>query len=92
MLVSMLPRWQKPEGIFMAPTYSIGGSDYSHTRQGGILFILRLVTAVSALLAKAFRKNRENRGFRPAPAGFVHKSLLVLLVSENSFIYAKSPE
>ncbi len=91
MLVSMLPRWQKPEGIFMAPTYSIGGSDSSHTRQGGILSILQLVTMVSALLANVLCEDRENRGSRFASADFVYRSLQLLFVRENSFLHAKSP-
>jgi hypothetical protein len=90
MLVSMLPRWQKPEGIFMAPTYSIGGSDSSHTRQGGILFIFQL-TMVSALLANVICEDRGNRGSRPASAGFVYRSVQLLFVSDNSFLQAKSP-
>jgi hypothetical protein len=90
MLVSMLPRWQKPEGIFMAPTYSIGGSDSSHTRQGGILFIFQL-TVVSALLAIVPCEDRGNRGSRSASADFVYRSLQLLFASENGFLRAKSP-
>jgi hypothetical protein len=85
-----LPRWQKPEGIFMAPTYSIGGSNSSHTRQGGIIFIFQL-TVVSALLAKVFCKDRGNRGSMSAPAGFVYRSMQLLFVPDNSFLRAKSP-
>jgi hypothetical protein len=93
MLVSMLPRWQKPEGIFMAPTYSIGGSDSSHTRQGGILitFITLQLTMVFALLANVPCEDRGNRGFGSASAGFAYRSLQLSFASENGFLGAKGP-
>jgi len=57
----MLPRWQKPEGTFMTPTYLIGGSDSSHTRQGGINITNMLVTMVLKLLViKNTEMTREN--------------------------------
>jgi hypothetical protein len=57
----MLPRWQKPEGTFMTPTYIIGGSDSSHTRQGGINIANMIVTMVLKLLGiKNIEMNREN--------------------------------
>jgi len=60
-LVCMLPRWQKPEGTFMTPTYLIGGSDSSHTRQGGINITNMLVTMVLKLLViKNTEMTREN--------------------------------
>lgn len=68
MLVSILPRWQEPKDIFMAPTYFIGGSDSSCTRQGGVNLIAGLLM-VLALLVRRIR-NRENNVFRPAPADY----------------------
>jgi hypothetical protein len=65
----MLPRWQKPEGTFMAPTYNLGGSDSSHTRQGGINFLAVVMTMVLALLDSIINKNRENTMFKPVLAG-----------------------
>jgi hypothetical protein len=60
-LVCMLPRWQKPEGAFMTPTYLIGGSDSSHTRQGGINIANMLTAMVLKLLVKINKEmNREN--------------------------------
>ena len=60
-LVCMLPRRQKPEGAFMTPTYLIGGSDSSHTRQGGINITNMLVTMVLKLLViKNTEMTREN--------------------------------
>ena len=59
MLVCMLPRWQKPEGIFMAPTYPIGGSDFLHTRQGGIL--IKPATMGLTLLDKTIRKDKGKK-------------------------------
>ena len=71
MLVCMLPMWQKPEGIFMAPTYTMGGSDSSHTRQGGIyLFFIKLTTMVCALLDKKLKKDRENNILGSVSADF----------------------
>jgi len=52
----MLPKWQKPEGTFMTPTYLIGGSDSPHTRQGGITFIVMLAAMVLKLLEKQIKK------------------------------------
>jgi hypothetical protein len=41
-LVCMSPSWRKPEDSFGAPTYKIGGSNFSlHGRVG--LFLIRLV-------------------------------------------------
>jgi len=53
--------WQKPEDAFMTPTYLIGGSDSSHTRQGGINITNMLVTMVLKLLViKNTEMTREN--------------------------------
>jgi hypothetical protein len=57
----------------MAPTYPIGGSDSSYTRQGGIpIIFLKLVTIVIALLGGNVRekKKREYRVSGSAPADF----------------------
>ena len=70
-LVSMLPKWQKPEGTFMAPTYPIGGSDSSCTRQGGINLIQELVAMISALLDGSLWPDRENKLYEPAFPGFL---------------------
>src|SRR4030042_2650890 len=44
-LVCMSPSWRKPKGSFSAPTYKIGGSNFSlHGRVG--LFLMRLVVAL----------------------------------------------
>jgi len=60
-LVCMLPRRQKPEDAFMTPTYLIGGSDSSHTRQGGINIANILTAMVLKLLVKINKEmNREN--------------------------------
>jgi hypothetical protein len=67
----MLPKWQKPEGIFMAPTYPIGGSDSSCTRQGGINFIKKLVAVISALLDGSLLPDRENKLYWPVITGFL---------------------
>jgi len=57
----MLPRRQKPEDVFMTPTYLIGGSDSSHTRQGGLNIANMLVAMVFRLLVKINRELlREN--------------------------------
>jgi hypothetical protein len=46
----------------MAPTYPIGGSDFSYTRQGGIhILLLKLVAIVFALLGGNVREKREYR-------------------------------
>lgn len=59
MPVCILPRRQQPNGISMAPTYPIGGSNFSHTRQGGIL--IKPAIMGLALLGKTIRKDKKNR-------------------------------
>ncbi len=60
MSVCMLTRCQKPKATFMAPTYPIGGSDSSYTRQGGIhILLLKLAAIVFALLGGNLREKRE---------------------------------
>jgi hypothetical protein len=55
----------------MAPTYPIGGSDSSYTRQGGIHIIsLKLAAIVFALLGGDVGKKREYRISGSAPADF----------------------
>jgi len=75
----MLATCQKPEGAFKAPTYILGGSDSSHTRQGGFLIILikKLMSVVDALLAgNVKRTHRENKGYLPVLSGiFIHVSV-----------------
>jgi len=69
----MLALCQKPEGAFKAPTYVIGGSNFSRTRQGGFIFtkITMLMTMVLALLVTRNKKNhRENNGFKSFITGF----------------------
>ncbi len=47
----MLPFRQKPKDLFKAPTYTMGGSNSSHTRQGGILLtILHMPVAMAFML------------------------------------------
>ena len=78
MLVSMLPMWQKPEGTFMAPTYNLGGSDSSRTRQGGINILIRLVM-VAVLLVRKIR-NREDGASAFVPADY-------LINFRNNFLF-----
>ena len=60
-LVCILPRWQEPEDTFKTPTYVPGGSDSSHTRQGGINIANLIVAMVLKLLGiKNKAMNREN--------------------------------
>ncbi len=53
----------------MAPTYNLGGSDSSHTRQGGINILTVVLTMVVVLLDSIVNKNRENTMFRPVATG-----------------------
>jgi hypothetical protein len=53
----------------MAPTYNLGGSDSSHTRQGGINILIRLVM-VAVLLVRKIR-NREDGASAFTPAGYL---------------------
>ena len=78
MLVCILPTWQKPKDTLMAPTYNLGGSDSSHTRQGGINLMIRLVM-VFALLVRKIR-NREN-----STSAFVSTDHFINL--ENNFLF-----
>lgn len=65
--MSKLPIWQKPEDFFKAPTYTIGGSDSSHTRQGGTKIILKMpATMVFMLLGIILYKNKGNNVSRSA--------------------------
>ena len=81
-LVCMLAMCQKPEGAFKAPTYIVGGSDSSHTRQGGflIIHIKKLMSVVMALLAGNVKRNhREKKGYGPVLTGiFIHSSVNIL--------------
>jgi len=75
----MLAMCQKPEGAFKAPTYILGGSDSSHTRQGGFLTIIitKLMSVVKALLVRSIERSYgENKGYQPVHAGFfIHASV-----------------
>ncbi len=69
-LVCMLPRRQKPEGAFMTPTYLIGGSDSSHTRQGGVNIANMLAAMVLQLLVKINKQmDRESKLSTPCLSG-----------------------
>ena len=69
-LVCILPLWQKPEDVFKTPTYVIGGSDISHTRQGGINKFIMLAAMVLKLLGiKNIKINRENKSHMPLLRG-----------------------
>jgi hypothetical protein len=68
--VCLLPRWQKPEDTFKTPTYIIGGSDSSHTRQGGINKIILLAAMVLRLLGISNKgMHRENNRLVPLQGG-----------------------
>jgi hypothetical protein len=74
----MLASCQKPEGPFKAPTYLLGGSNFSRTRQGGLIFtkITMLMTVVLELLVTNDKKfHRENNGFKSFITGFFIDSL-----------------
>ena len=68
MLVSMLLFWQKPKDFFKAPTYTTGGSNSSHTRQGGTK--LMPATMILMLLGTIFYKNKRNKVGRSAEPDF----------------------
>lgn len=53
---------RKPEGSFKTPTYIVGGSNSSLTRQGG--FILR-VLMIALLFARNLNKKIEESGKMP---------------------------
>ena len=91
-LVCMLAMCQKPEGAFKAPTYVIGGSNFSHTRQGGFIFtkITMLMTMVLELLVTNNKKNhRENNGFKSFITGFFIDSLLTPFPKDAVFSVPK---
>jgi hypothetical protein len=77
----MLALCQKPEGAFKAPTYILGGSDCSRTRQGGLLYslimIMKLMSVVTVLLAYTVKRtHREKKGYGPVLTGiFIHASV-----------------
>jgi len=69
-LVCILPLWQKPEDDFKTPTYVIGGSDISRTRQGGINKLILQAAMVLKLLGISNKKiNRENKKHIPLLRG-----------------------
>jgi len=68
--VCILPLWQKPEDDFKTPTYVIGGSDISRTRQGGVNKLIMQVAMVLKLLGISNKKiNRENNSHIPLLRG-----------------------
>lgn len=60
---------RKPEVSFMAPTYSIGGSNSSLTRQGG--FNLRQVFMGVLFQVRNVNNIIEESGYRPCFAGYM---------------------
>ncbi len=81
MSVCMLTRCQKPKATFMAPTYPIGGSDFSYTRQGGIhIIFMTLAAVVLALLGGNVGEKRKYDISRSALA-----DLFIDLKQEFSF-------
>ena len=93
-LVCILPRWQKPEDVFMTPTYLIGGSDSSHTRQGGLNIANMLVAMVLKLLViKNKEMNRENILPVPLLTGIsIHEKInLFSITNVFSLPVTKSP-
>ena len=86
LLVCMLPLWQKPEGSFMAPTYPMGGSDSSLTRQGGTLMsvlftLMKLASVGPGLLEKKIAFFKEKSAMRSVvtdPSIHLYQPLLYL--------------
>jgi hypothetical protein len=71
-----LPRWQEPEDVFKTPTYLIGGSDSSHTRQGGINKIILLAAVVLKLLGMTDKEmHRENNRITPPLGDTIHENI-----------------
>src|SRR5512135_2599363 len=69
--VCMLTRCQKPKATFMAPTYPIGGSDFSCTRQGGInILLVKLATMIFALLGGGITEKGKYSVYGPSFSGF----------------------
>jgi hypothetical protein len=94
LLVCMLPMWQKPEGSFMAPTYNtIGGSDFSYTRQGGIsliTFLMQLASMVPVLLEEKINSLREKIACRSVFAALIIDYYQDLINNFRIFSYPKA--
>lgn len=91
-LVCMLAMCQKPEGVFKAPTYLLGGSNFSRTRQGGLIFtkITMLMTMVLGAFGYVQQKNnRENNGFKSLITGFFIDSLQTFFPEDAVFSVPK---
>jgi len=83
--------WQKPEDTFMTPTYLIGGSDSSHTRQGGITLANLLVTMVLKLLGRIHKEmNGENALTIPFLSGISIQKNVILSPSFTVFSIPKA--
>ncbi|MDA8079580.1 MAG: hypothetical protein M0Z79_11650, partial [Nitrospiraceae bacterium] len=75
---------------FMAPTYPIGGSDSSCTRQGGVyLLLLLLVAMVNALWGERVQHERETGLPEVAPADVSIDRLRLLFLKPTIFSYPK---
>jgi len=88
----MLALCQKPEGAFKAPTYLLGGSNFSRTRQGGSIFteLTMLMTMVLALLVTNNKKyHRENNEFKSFITGFFIHPLQTFFPRETVFSVPK---
>lgn len=79
-LVCILPARQEPEDVFMTPTCLRGGSDSSHTRQGGPYISVMLVTMVLKLLGRKDREMKRNNRFSVIYSGIsINKKTLFSL-------------
>jgi hypothetical protein len=71
----------------MAPTYPIGGSDSSCTRQGGIhILLMKLAAMVFALLGGSIREKRKYSISGPFFAGY-----FIDFQEQFSFTFSLSP-
>jgi hypothetical protein len=73
--VCILPRRQEPEDVFMTPTWFKGGSDSSHTRQGGPYISVLLVTVVLKLFGRKDREIKRDRLPVLLPGISIHEKL-----------------
>ncbi len=88
----ILPMRQKPEDAFKTPTYVIGGSDDSHTRQGGTNKIILPAAMVLKLLGITDKKmNRENKGQMSLLRGISNKCKHKDIFNYYCFLNTKSP-
>ncbi len=88
----ILPERQEPEGDFKTPTYVIGGSDYSHTRQGGINKIIMLAAMVLRLLGITDKEMiRENKRHMPLLRGISINTNINIFSIITVFSIPKAP-